>query len=77
MALARRKPSGELWIVDGNRIRFRQASALAESDPGLLAKSDPLTGGILDVRAPSIIGRNGGQLEGHRCKHGPARLQRG
>jgi predicted nuclease of predicted toxin-antitoxin system len=26
MALARRSPSGELWIVDGNRIRFRQGS---------------------------------------------------
>jgi predicted nuclease of predicted toxin-antitoxin system len=25
-ALARRSPSGELWIVDGNRIRFRQGS---------------------------------------------------
>jgi predicted nuclease of predicted toxin-antitoxin system len=24
MALARRDPAGELWIVDGNRIRFRQ-----------------------------------------------------
>jgi predicted nuclease of predicted toxin-antitoxin system len=24
--LARRSPSGELWIVDGNRIRFRQGS---------------------------------------------------
>ena len=24
MALARRDPTGELWIVDGNRIRFRQ-----------------------------------------------------
>jgi predicted nuclease of predicted toxin-antitoxin system len=23
-ALARRNPTGELWIVDGNRIRFRQ-----------------------------------------------------
>jgi len=23
-ALANRKPDGELWIVDGNRIRFRQ-----------------------------------------------------
>lgn len=26
MALARRNPTGELWIVDGNRIRFRQDS---------------------------------------------------
>ena len=25
-ALANRDPSGELWIVDGNRIRFRQGS---------------------------------------------------
>ena len=25
-ALAKRKPDGELWIVDGNRIRFRQGS---------------------------------------------------
>ena len=25
-ALARRNPAGELWIVDGNRIRFRQSS---------------------------------------------------
>ena len=24
MALGRRNPIGELWIVDGNRIRFRQ-----------------------------------------------------
>ena len=24
MALARRNPTGELWIVGGNRIRFRQ-----------------------------------------------------
>jgi predicted nuclease of predicted toxin-antitoxin system len=26
IALARRNPSGELWIVDGNRIRFRQGN---------------------------------------------------
>ncbi len=26
MALGRRNPNGELWIVDGNRIRFRQGS---------------------------------------------------
>ena len=26
MAPARRNPRGELWIVDGNRIRFRQGS---------------------------------------------------
>jgi hypothetical protein len=25
-ALANRRPDGELWIVDGNRIRFRQGS---------------------------------------------------
>jgi predicted nuclease of predicted toxin-antitoxin system len=25
-ALSRRNPTGELWIVDGNRIRFRQGS---------------------------------------------------
>ncbi len=25
-ALPRRDPTGELWIVDGNRIRFRQGS---------------------------------------------------
>lgn len=25
LALARRNPTGELWIVDGNRIRFRQS----------------------------------------------------
>lgn len=25
VALPNRNPSGELWIVDGNRIRFRQA----------------------------------------------------
>jgi len=25
-ALKHRKPDGELWIVDGNRIRFRQGS---------------------------------------------------
>ena len=24
-ALTRRNPAGELWIVDGNRIRFRQS----------------------------------------------------
>jgi hypothetical protein len=25
-ALARRNPTGELWIADGNRIRFRQGN---------------------------------------------------
>ena len=25
-ALTRRNPSGELWILDGNRIRFRQGN---------------------------------------------------
>ena len=25
-ALARRNPSGELWILEGNRIRFRQGN---------------------------------------------------
>jgi hypothetical protein len=26
IALTRRNPTGELWIVDGERIRFRQGS---------------------------------------------------
>ena len=31
-ALTRRNPSGELWILDGNRIRFRQGNGTIRAD---------------------------------------------
>jgi hypothetical protein len=50
MALARRNPTGELWIVDGNRIRFRQGSWSILADFSVLIEA---TGGYAKIEPHS------------------------